>query len=118
MQSPLEAAMPVWLAIALATACFTLVHGVDAWYSHALSGAFYGFALVVSGSIWLPVLLHGTSNLLIALLDAVPGADALLRAWSAAPAATLSIGVAALLAATLWLCARWARLSVRTPRSR
>ena len=111
LQSPLEAVLPVWLALFIAATVFTLVHGTQTWYSHLLSGLLYGYALLLSGSIWLPVLLHAGSNAVIAALDTSTTLNAVLAHWAADTGATqLWIGtglVALLLAAALAMGRYW-----------
>ena len=114
LQSPLETLLPAAMALLLSTLAFTLVHGLETWYSHALSGLLYGGALILSGSIWLPVLLHTVSNAIIAGLDATPGVTDVLRHWSN-HTGMLAYGIVAMLLGGAGLMSGyWYRVTARS----
>lgn len=104
LQTPLEDLMKPGLAIIASSLLFTAVHGLDGWYSHLLSGLVYGTALWLSGSIWLPVLMHATSNLLIALLNTSDAVTTVLRHWMLNEASLLPV-LSAVLAGLTVACA-------------
>lgn len=104
LQTPLEEALTPWLAIIGSSLLFTAVHGLDGWYSHLLSGLVYGTALWLSGSIWLPVLMHALSNLLIALLNASDAVTTVLRHWMVTDAGMLPV-LSIVLAGLTFACA-------------
>lgn len=109
LQSPLETLLTPWIAVLVSSLIFTAVHGVDGWYSHLLSGLLYGAALWLSGSIWLPILMHATSNLCIALLNASEGVTTVLRHWMVNDASLLPILSLVLATLTLVFAILWAR---------
>lgn len=109
LQTPLEALLKPWLAIIASSLLFTAVHGLDGWYSHLLSGLVYGTALWLSGSIWLPILMHAASNLLIALLNASDTVTSILRHWMVNEAELLPMLSAVLAVTTLICAALWVR---------
>ncbi|MGI9328529.1 MAG: CPBP family intramembrane glutamic endopeptidase [Pseudomonadales bacterium] len=76
LQSQLERWLPALLAIVLASSLFTLVHDLDRWYLHATSGMLYGLGLWLSGSVWVPVFMHATSNAMLAALQSHSAASA------------------------------------------
>lgn len=109
LQTPLEAVLTPWFAIMASSLVFTVVHGLDGWYSHLLSGLVYGTALWLSGSIWLPILMHAASNLLIALLNASDAVTSILRHWMVNEAELLPMLSAVLAAVTLVCVVLWVR---------
>ncbi len=104
-QTQLEELLHPTLAILGAALLFTAIHGTTAWYSHLLSGLCYGFALWLSGSIWLPILLHSVSNGIIALLDQSDLVRELIQHWSLN--AGLAAGVTALLLTSAAFASAW-----------
>ncbi len=113
LQTPLEALLTPWPAIIVSSLLFTAVHGLDGWYSHLLSGLVYGTALWLSGSIWLPILMHAASNLLIALLNASDAVTSILRHWMVNEAELLPALSTALAAGTLVCALLWVRSFVK-----
>ena len=109
LQTPLEALVTPALAIISSSLLFTAVHGLEGWYSHLLSGLVYGTALWLSGSIWLPVLMHAASNLLIALLNASEAVTTVLRHWMVNEADLLPVLSAVLAGLTLTCAVMWVR---------
>jgi hypothetical protein len=99
MQRRLERAWGAVAAIVLTAALFSLVHGEAVGFLNRLVfGVAAGFIAFRSGSVWLAVLFHAVSNLLVGLLMILaPSADeAGLIRWIDANG-----GVPMLLAATL-----------------
>ncbi len=76
LQSQLERWLPAFPAIVLAGGLFALVHDLDRWYLHAASGMLFGLGLWLSGSVWVPVLMHACSNATLAALQSHTGASA------------------------------------------
>lgn len=114
LQTPIEAVLTPWLAIIASSLLFTAVHGLDGWYSHLLSGLVYGTALWLSGSIWLPIIMHAVSNLLIALLNASDAVTSILRHWMVNEAELLPTLSAVLAAFTLVCAVLWVRSFAKT----
>lgn len=108
-QTPLETIFTPWLAIIGSSLVFTAVHGLDGWYSHLLSGLVYGTALWLSGSIWLPILMHASSNALIALLNASDAVTTILRHWMVNEATLLPLLSGGLAVLTLACAVAWVR---------
>ncbi|MFK7916004.1 MAG: lysostaphin resistance A-like protein [Pseudomonadales bacterium] len=106
LQGQLERWLPGLLAIVLAAATFAAVHDLERWYLHGVSGMLYGLALWRSGSIWVPVAMHGLANAAIATLQWRGDASEQLQIWSQQQPpwlAEATIGLTALLlAGALW----------------
>lgn len=106
LQGQLERWLPGLLAILIAAALFAVVHDLERWYLHAVSGVVYGLALWGSGSIWVPIAIHTLANAAIALLQWHAGAAHQLLNWSQQPPPwlpqTTIVLTALLLAGAIW----------------
>jgi len=101
MQKPLEEQIHPAVAIGTVAAIFAGFHSGGSFPLRFLMGCFYGAAAWVSGSVWIAVVLHGTSNALVAPLDVIselPAVDQWLRATSAAGPTWLDVAAVGLLA--------------------
>ena len=54
-----------WKALALSSALFALEHHL--WFAGLLAGLAYGWLYVRTGSLWVPILAHAVTNLLLGL---------------------------------------------------
>lgn len=72
VQTPLERRIPPLVAVALVALAFSMLHSADSPLPQFIAGLAFGIALIVTGSIWVSVLMHLVQNLLLIVLGALP----------------------------------------------
>lgn len=98
-----SAPMPGWGAVWLTATIFSLIHfQAFGFVPRLLLGAYFGYLMLWSGSVWLPVIAHTVNNSLYVILRYATGSGELNIADSSTP--WLAVASSAVLTAVgLWL---------------